>query len=311
MAPAVAVIDIGSNSLKLLVAKRGASGQIESLKSQTIETRISSGISQARPRLSAEGMDGGLAAIQELLAAAAPYLPVKIIIVATSAVRDATNGIDFQTRVSAVTGHEIRILTGEEEANLIGLGLISDPAFSHLNDFYLFDLGGGSLECLRFSQRKITQAMSLQLGCVRLTERFIKNPSAPLVLAETTALALHVRDELKRSGFHLPLVAPPAIFTGGSMSTVRALKGARHNLSFAESPAQIGIETIADLLDEIGLLNLVERQALPAMSKARADVFPAALITMLTMADYAHLDCFHHSLHNLRWGLAAEALAAL
>lgn len=309
MDPAVAIIDIGSNSLKLLVANRGKSGGINTLLSQTIETRISQGISQAVPRLSAEGMASGLTAIQALLATAAPYSPVKIILVATSAVRDATNGADFRARVAAETGHEIRVLTGEEEANMIGLGLSSDPAFAALNDFYLFDLGGGSLECLRFVQRKITQTMSLQLGCVRLTERFIKDPAAPLVIAETTALALHVRDELKRSSFRFPLVAPPAIFMGGSMNTVRSLKGARHNLSFAESPTLIGIETIAALLDEISQLNLVARQALPGMSKARADVFPAALITMLTVADYAHIDRFHHSLHNLRWGLAAEALA--
>jgi exopolyphosphatase/guanosine-5'-triphosphate,3'-diphosphate pyrophosphatase len=309
MDPAVAIIDIGSNSLKLLVANRGKSGGINTLLSQTIETRISQGISQAAPRLSAEGIASGLTAIQALLATAAPYSPVKIILVATSAVRDATNGADFRARVAAETGHEIRVLTGEEEANMIGLGLSSDPAFAALNDFYLFDLGGGSLECLRFVQRKITQTMSLQLGCVRLTERFIKDPAAPLVIAETTALALHVRDELKRSSFRFPLVAPPAIFMGGSMNTVRSLKGARHNLSFAESPTLIGIETIAALLDEISQLNLVARQALPGMSKARADVFPAALITMLTVADYAHIDRFHHSLHNLRWGLAAEALA--
>jgi exopolyphosphatase/guanosine-5'-triphosphate,3'-diphosphate pyrophosphatase len=311
MTPAVAIIDIGSNSLKLLVANRGPAGEIKELQSQTIETRISQGISQAGPRLSAEGMASGLAAIQALLATAAPYVPVKIILVATSAVRDATNGADFRARVATETGHDIRILTGEEEAKIIGLGLSSDPAFAAFNDFYLFDLGGGSLECLRFVQRKITQALSLQLGCVRLTERFIKEPAAPLLIAETTALALHVRDELKRSSFRFPLVPPPAIFMGGSMHTVRALKGARHNLSFAESPPLIGIETIADLLDEISPLNLVARQALPGMSKARADVFPAALITMLTVADYAHLDCFHHSLHNLRWGLATEALAGL
>ena len=311
MASAVAIIDIGSNSLKLLVAHRGHAGEIKELQSQTVETRISQGISQAVPRLGAEGMASGLTAIQTLLATAAPYAPVKIILVATSAVRDATNGADFRARVATETGHNIRILTGDEEANMIGLGLSSDPAFAAFNDFYVFDLGGGSLECLRFVQRKITQARSLQLGCVRLTERFIKEPAAPLVIAETTALALHVRDELKRSSFRFPLVAPSAIFMGGSMNTVRALKGARHNLSFAESPTLIGIETIADLLDEISSLNLEARQALPGMAKARADVFPAALITMLTVADYAHLDCFHHSLHNLRWGLAAEALAGL
>jgi exopolyphosphatase/guanosine-5'-triphosphate,3'-diphosphate pyrophosphatase len=303
----VAVIDIGSNSIKVLVAGLEA-GRLTARKSRTIEARIGAGINQAQPQLSVAGMDRGVAAIAELLADAAAFQPDRIVLVATSAVRDAGNGREFQARVQAATGHAIRILTGAEEANLIGRGLTSDPALADLRDFYVFDLGGGSLECLSFRERRIDQAISLQLGCVRMTEKFFPDPAAPLRQAEATALAVHVRDELKKSGFRFAITAPPAVFTGGSMSTVRAIKGARHGVDFADAPAVIGIETLTDLLDQLAPLTLEERKAIPGLPAARADIFPAALITMITVADYAHVDRFHHSLHNLRWGLAAEAL---
>ncbi len=311
MSPAVAVIDIGSNSIKVLVAARDNSGVITALKSKTIDARISAGISQAKPQLSEEGMTRGLAAIRELLADAAPFSPAKTVLVATSAVRDASNGAEFCARVKVANGHDIRILTGDEEANLIGRGLACDPALADLQDFFVFDLGGGSLECLLFRDRQIQQAMSLQLGCVRLTEKFIKDAAAPLVQTEATELAKHVRDELKRSGFRCPIIAPAAVFAGGSMTTVRAIKGARHGLALEDTPALIGTDTLSQLLDEVAPLALDERKAIPGLPAARADVFPAALITIVTVADYAHIARFHHSLHNLRWGLAAEALASL
>jgi exopolyphosphatase/guanosine-5'-triphosphate,3'-diphosphate pyrophosphatase len=304
----VAVIDIGSNSIKVLVATRAAGGHLTALKTKTLDARISAGISKARPELSEEGMRRGLSAIEDLLLDAATFSPTKTTLVATSAVRDAANGLAFRDHVKSATGHEIRILSGNEEANLIGRGLTCDPALTELRDFYVFDLGGGSLECLGFRERKIEQAISLQLGCVRLTERFIKDPTAPLVQTEVAALAVHVRDELKRSGFRFAIVAPAAVFTGGTMSTVRAIKGARHGFTLEDTPALVGIETMNHLLDELAPLSLEERKAIPGMPAPRADVFPAALVTMVALADYAHIDRFHHSLYNLRWGLVAEML---
>jgi exopolyphosphatase/guanosine-5'-triphosphate,3'-diphosphate pyrophosphatase len=308
---AVAIIDIGSNSIKVLVADRRDSGAVTERLSRTVDARISAGIGQAEPQLTEEGMVRGVAAIQELLMDAAPFKPARTILVATSAVRDARNGDDFRARVKAATGQDIRILSGDEEANLIGRGLTSDPALADLNDFYVFDLGGGSLECLLFRDRQIQQARSFQLGCVRLTERFIKDPAAPLQAEECNTLARHVRDELKASGFRFPIIAPAAVFAGGSMSTVRAIKGARHGLSLEETPAIIGTDTLGQLLDELSPLTLDERKMIDGLPAERADVFPAALVTMLTIADYAHIERFHHSLHNLRWGLAAETLASL
>ncbi len=308
--PSVAVIDIGSNSIKVLIAARAVTGQLRSVKARTLDARISAGISSDKPTLSEDGMTRGLGAIRELLAEASEYGPKKTILVATSAVRDATNGATFRQRVKAATKQDIRVLLGEEEANYIGRGLTCDPELEELQDFYVFDLGGGSLECLAFKKRKITQAVSLQLGCVRLTEKFLKNPAAPLTVEETTTLAKHVRDELKKSGFKFALTAPAAVFTGGSMSTVRAIKGARHQMRMEDTPPIIGTDTLGEMLDELGPLTLEQRKALPGLPAARADVFPAAVITMVTLADYAHVDRFHHSLYNLRWGIAAEALAA-
>ena len=170
---AVAIIDIGSNSIKLLVATRSAGGHVTALTHRTIDARISAGISRAAPRLSEDGMSRGVEAVHTLLADAAPFAPAHFVLVATSAVRDAHNGADFIARVRALTGHTIRILTGDQEANLIGRGLTCDPALTTLRDFYVFDLGGGSLECLAFRDRQIAQAVSLQLGCVRLTDKFV------------------------------------------------------------------------------------------------------------------------------------------
>lgn len=306
--PVVAVIDIGSNSIKVLVATRRDDGVVAALKSQTIDARISAGISQAEPRLSEDGMARGLSAIQELLAAAAPFSPTSTVLVATSAVRDAANGPAFRQHVLNATGHTIRILTGDEEANLIGLGLTCDPALTHLRDFYVFDLGGGSLECLAFRDRRIEQEASLRLGCVRMTEKFISDPQAPLRPDECTALALHVRDTLKQSGFRFNLPGSEAVFTGGTFTSVRAIKAALHGVSLEDTPAVVTTATIYDLLDEVCPLSLEDRKKIAGMPAARADVFPAALVTVATVAEFGLFERFHHSLYNLRWGLAAQAL---
>ncbi|WP_415907660.1 hypothetical protein [Oleiharenicola sp. Vm1] len=206
-APAVAVVDIGSNSIKALVAARAPDGGLEIRLHQSLDARISAGISAATPRLSEEGMTRGLAAVQALLALAAPFAPARTLLVATSAVRDAANGAEFRARIRAATGHEIRILTGREEANGIGRGLTADAALADLRDFYVFDLGGGSLECLEFRDRQIQQELSLQLGCVRLTEKFVRDPSAPF---PRRAARRSLRTSPRRSAPRVSASARPA-----------------------------------------------------------------------------------------------------
>jgi exopolyphosphatase/guanosine-5'-triphosphate,3'-diphosphate pyrophosphatase len=307
--PTVAVIDIGSNSIKVLVATRATDGGIATLATRTVEARISAGISRNPPVLAEEGMVRGLAAISELLAVAAPFRPEQTVLVATSAVRDAVNGAEFRVRVLAATGHDIRILSGDEEANLIGRGLTSDPALAGLQDFYVFDLGGGSLECLAFRQRHIEQAASLQLGCVRLTERFVADSTAPFSDEARRQTAAHVRVVLGAGSFRFALPGAPAVGTGGTITTVRVILAADCGLALEATPSVVTVAQLRALLDRIAPLPLAERRRVPGMPAPRADVLPVALATVVTLAEANGLKEFHHSFRNLRYGLADALLA--
>ncbi len=308
--PTVAVLDIGSNSIKILVAAPSGPGRLAPLFQQTIEARISAGINATRPVLSEEGMQRGVEAIRQLLAAAAPHAPERAQLVATSAVRDAANGDEFRRRVTQATGFELRILSGEEEANAIGRGLTCDPALADLQDFYVFDLGGGSLECLTFHDRRVTQSLSLQLGCVRLTERFVSDPAAPLDPSARDAIIHHVEATLRASGVHFDLPYPIAVATGGTLANIRAIRAARAGASIEETSPLITLRQLHELLEQTGAQPLAERRLIPGLPPARADVFPAALATLVALAEHAHLTAFRHSFYNLRFGLAVELLTS-
>lgn len=304
----VAVIDIGSNSIKILIVERDANGVMQTLVSETRDARISEGISRDQPMLSEEGMRRGVSAIRELFTYTIPFEHIAIQLVATSAVRDAGNGEVFQTAVKEATGHTIRILTGEEEANLIGLGITCDPALTALRDFQLFDLGGGSLECLHFEAGLIRQATSLQLGCVRLSETCLTDRTKPLPTDQLNRIRDLSITTLQSSG--LPIATAPslAIGTGGTLATVRAIVAAREGQSFEESSAVLPIEMIRSLRDELASLDLTTRQQIEGLPEARADVFPTALTTLLAVAEYGTFTGFHHSLYNLRYGVAKQML---
>ncbi|HEY4989072.1 MAG TPA: phosphatase [Opitutaceae bacterium] len=305
-----AVIDVGSNSIKLLVAERGGDGALLEVGSRTLEVRISKGLGQEEPRLGPEGMASGLEAIASLAAEAKALAAVHITAVATSAVRDASNGREFGEQIAAATGIELRILTGLEEANLIGGGITTDPALLGLRDFSLFDLGGGSLECLAFEGRAVKRMVSLPLGCVRLTERFV--PDSTRALDDDAALKIdqHIREEFARSSFPFPL--PPlsgVVGTGGTLTTARAIAAARGGQTLLLSSPLIGIPYLQNLLGEVAPLDLAARRLIPGLPPGRADVFPAALVTLLALAELGGIREYHHSLRNLRWGVAAEILS--
>ncbi|MBL9209450.1 MAG: phosphatase [Opitutaceae bacterium] len=305
----VAVIDIGSNSIKLIVAHRTPDGNVAPLAVRSLDARISAGISAAEPRLSDDGIRRGLDAIHSLLETAAPFAPARTLLVATSAVRDARNGAAFREHVREATGHDLRILTGDEEANLIGRGLTTDPALRSLRDFYVFDLGGGSLECLAFRERRIEQATSLKLGCVRLTERFVADPTLPLPATAREAIAAHTRDVVLHSGFTFSLPADAvAVGTGGTVTTARTILAAHAGKSFAETPALVTLEDLRELLRWLGGKTLEERKLVTGLPPARADIFPTAVATLVALAELGRFSGFVNSVHNLRYGLADEVL---
>jgi exopolyphosphatase/guanosine-5'-triphosphate,3'-diphosphate pyrophosphatase len=304
-----AVVDVGSNSIKLLVADGLPAGGITEVLSKTLEARIGTGIGSAEPSLSEQGMERGIAAIGELVGDARRLGAEKYDAVATSAVRDAANGAAFRDRVLGETGLSLRILSGTEEADGIGRGLMTDPALAGLRDFHVYDLGGGSLECLSFRNRTLGSAVSLQLGCVRMTEMFVALAEGPVAPSELAAIASHVTAILTRSGFALPVAPGTAVVgTGGTLTTVRAILAAREGIPFKASDTTVRVASLRELLSLLAPLDIKARRAVPGLPAARADVFPAALATLVALANLGTITAFRHSLRNLRWGLAAALL---
>ena len=99
-----------------------------------------------------------------------------------------------------------------------------------------------------------------------------------------------------------------SVGTGGTLTTARAILAARVGKSLSDSDTILPIGQLRELLSYIGRANLEDRKRLPTMPAARADVLPAALATVIAFAEIGALHQFQHSLYNLRWGLAAEAL---
>jgi len=307
----VATIDIGSNSIKLLVARRAAApASIETIFAETIETRISTGISSERPSLTATAIQAGTQTIHELVDLARRHQPREIALVATSAVRDAINGADFIAAVKAVTGLEIRVLSGTQEATYVGKGLACDPSIHGINHFIQMDIGGGSLELIRFNHGNIEQAISMQLGAVRLSERFIQDREAAISKETEAAIREHVHQTLITSGFDFTPANSPLIVTGGAFSITRTILAADSKLSTIDFSPHLIIEHIQELKEQLTALPLQERKAFPNLPSSRADIIPTALITIeevLKTAERAHVT---HSFYNLRYGVVTEMLEA-
>ena len=306
--PTVAIIDIGSNSIKLLVASKKTDGTIEEIFQSTEETRIGHGIGIKNPILRENSMRRALTSVRILLSKSKDYNAVTTDIIATSAVRDSSNHQEFAQRIKEETGISLRILSGKTEAQLIGQGVRCDPAIRNLKNFYLFDLGGGSLECISFENSLQMQKKSLPLGSVRMTEKWIKKPESPFSKKNAMDIGENVARELKSSGFTISANSnAPAILTGGSATNVRFLLSDDQ----LNPSAIIPLTKLEELLEKIAPLNLEERRKINGLPAERADIFPAALITLITISLMGNFDRFRHSFYNLRYGIASELLQKL
>jgi exopolyphosphatase / guanosine-5'-triphosphate,3'-diphosphate pyrophosphatase len=124
------------------------------------------------------------------------------------------------------------------------------------------------------------------------------------------AVVAHTRDVIGRSGFRFSLPGgAAAVGTGGTVTTVRTVLGAPEGKPFEATSPVVTRPQIVTLLDSLGRLTLTERQKIPGLPPARADVFPVALATLLAVAELGGFDRYENSLFNLRYGLAAELLS--
>src|SRR5512132_3176357 len=177
----LAAVDIGTNSVLLLVAERGADGKLRAVADEAEITRLGRGVDRTG-LLSPEGMSATLAVLERYVRQARAAAAQDIVVTATSAARDARNGAEFLQAARTRTGVEVRVISGEEEAGLSYRAATDDFASeAGGRPLLVIDVGGGSTEFVLGKGRAVSFARSLDIGSVRLTERCIhSDPPLPV-----------------------------------------------------------------------------------------------------------------------------------
>ena len=301
-----AVIDVGSNTIKVLCAQNG-DRTVEHVAVRSIEARLGGEIREGRPWLTKQRRKAAVEAINELLAFSRNYHPDTVRVVATSAVRDAVNQEVFQQEVETVTGQKLRILREREEAMFIGRGISCDPDLPNRKSFCAIDLGGGSMECINYRKGCVKQGVSLPLGAVRLTRNFTTGGTNPITDQEEQVIREHVLEQLVAAS-PINWKNESLVGCGGVFSVTRAIFANRNGLSDSKTSKIMDVSWLRTFYEEIRQLPLLERCQIPHLPEGRADILPVALVVLTSVAEYFKCRFFHHSHYNLRFGLAATLL---
>src|SRR5688500_4159828 len=190
----IAAIDIGTNSVHMIVARVRPDLSFEIVDREKAMVRLGAGGLDGRA-LTAEAMNAALQALSTFRKIADSHRVDKIRAVATSATREARNGGEFLSRLAKETGIRPRVITGAEEARLIHQAAVYGVDVGSARAVVI-DIGGGSVELTLGTGSSIQLARSFKIGAIRLTERFVK--SDPISDRDERRLEKHVRDEIDR-----------------------------------------------------------------------------------------------------------------
>ncbi len=266
----VGAIDCGTNSIRLLIADVD-DGRLTDVVRMMRVVRLGQGV-DATGRLAAESLERTFAAAEEYGALLEEHGVGRLRFAATSATRDAENRQDFVDGIVARLGVEPEVITGDEEAALSFAGAASVLEAGRAEPVLVIDLGGGSTEFVLGAGGGVTAAASVDVGCVRLTERHLHDdPPTSEQIGAAVADVDAVIDEVAKT---VPLdSAATVVGVAGSVTTVTA-----HALGLdsydrnAIHAAELDIDRIAGVAS--GLLNMPrsERADLPYMHPGRVDV---------------------------------------
>ncbi len=265
----VAAVDLGTNSTRLLVADVEGDRLEEVVRLLTI-TRLGEGVDQRR-RLLPVPIARVRNCLTEYRRVLEEHDAERTLAIATSAVRDAENGEAFLGEIEWSYGFTTRLLAGEEEAAMMIRGVSTGR--SALNDVLVVDIGGGSTELVVSDNGTVASATSLDIGCVRLTERFL--PSDPPSRPELAAASAYVRSLLP------PLEAGSAIGVAGTVTTLATL-----DLGDAEyDPSRthghrMSLASVEEQLQRLAAMTTEERVALAGIEPGRAPVIVAGVVVL-------------------------------
>jgi exopolyphosphatase/guanosine-5'-triphosphate,3'-diphosphate pyrophosphatase len=305
----VATIDIGTNTVLLLVAEPDANGLVQAVAERATITRLGEGVDRTH-RLSPAAVERTRECLESYARLVHELGAERVAVVGTSAMRDAGDGEAVREHVRALLGVDARVLSGDEEARLTFRGAVGALPIAAGESIAVFDVGGGSTEVVigrtGTAGPSIAFGASYDVGSVRLTERHVAHD--PPTREEKESLR-HAASAAFSDVPPLPDSSAP-LGIAGTMTTLAAVSlrlepydGARvhgHAMKVAE---------LRRVVDHLGSLHLDVRKRVPGMEPKRADVIVAGGMVALALLDHWGSTATRISDRGVRWGLAEELLS--
>ncbi len=293
---AIAVVDVGSNSIKVAVVDGRDRSELGRL---TESVRLQQDASAGEP-LPFEAMEAGAAAIGRLLDFARSKGATRFTVLGTSAVRECANRQAFAEKIRAVTGVPLTIVSGEVEARLAGAGVRTDPAYKAYANILAFDLGGGSLEVTAIRGQHCVLARSFPLGSVRMTNGYLRGGAGAVDELDRLSIRTHLMGVLQAV---IPAKAAENYLIVGAGGAFAAVALHLEAIGEAAVGGRLPVLRIRELRDQMCAMDVEARRKVAGIPADRADIMPAALITLCVLAELTGAEAFHLSHRGVRHGM--------
>jgi exopolyphosphatase / guanosine-5'-triphosphate,3'-diphosphate pyrophosphatase len=321
MTKRVAAIDCGTNSLRLLIADVDVAGhQLSDVERRMEIVRLGQGV-DATGRLAPEALDRTLRALADFAADIRAAGVTDVRMVATSATRDASNAADFSSGVQRTLGIAPEVITGREEARLSFAGATAELAAADGSGlrpeppYLVVDIGGGSTEFVLGGNEAVSgadpAAISVDIGCVRLTERYLH--ADPPTREQVDAASADIDRALEDVAAAIAVKeARTLVGLAGSVTTVTAIALGLPTYDPARTHhARIPAETVAAVTEQLLGQTHEQRAAIGALHPGRIDVIGAgALVLDRIMRRFGFTEMVaseHDILDGIAWSIAAGA----
>jgi exopolyphosphatase/guanosine-5'-triphosphate,3'-diphosphate pyrophosphatase len=303
-----AVLDIGSNTIRLLIAEVTGNIITQRIHYEHQIARLGEGL-QHTGVLSDAGQQRALRVFSSMKDVCQQYgiEVTDIYAVATAAIREATNGQAFVTEVQARLGLSIKVISGEEEARLALTGARLGLPEEVGNDMCLFDIGGGSTEFTRVFQGQVRDSYSLKLGVVRLTEQYAGQQPAPRMYQQMKQEVSLFLQTLEKDWGGTKRLPEYLVGTAGTVTTLAAI--AQNMQTYM--PRQIDgyvmkKHVFHELRDSLLHMSHEARLQLPMLEKGREDVIVAGIAIIDVLLARWHYDALITVDSGLLEGLLLE-----
>ncbi|MEO7083626.1 MAG: Ppx/GppA phosphatase family protein [Gemmatimonadaceae bacterium] len=300
----VAAIDIGSNSIRQIIADVSPEGAIQVVDEMKAAPRLATGLS-ATGELSEPSIHAALEALERMATLAKQLGATRIDAVATSAVRDASNAATFLAQIHRATGLRVRVLDGDEEARLSFRSAVAHFDMG-VGRTIVIDIGGGSLELALSAEGVIERLGSLPFGAIRLTEEFFHRGITPKAMKK---LRRTVRDEIRA---FIPLRdwrGAQIIGAGGTFTNLAGIHLSRQGIFTARSvhAARIPRADLEHILNSLAEMTPEERRGLQGLNPERADIIVAGIAVAAEVLRRVEAREILVSRYGIREGLLLEA----